>query len=354
MHCEVGVLSAAESELDYSIKVARSKSYKDMLLALINPMVHLRIFQAIRRLRPDVIYIISPHMLNAAIVIFYRLFTRIPIISHIHDPAHYSHPLVATTVNSISWLQARLSNRVYCWGNTIKEVICAKFGVASERVQVFKHGPGQTTYFDLHATDERNAGLKYFSLIGGMQARKGIEFFLEAAARFNHLYGKDEVHFLLAGSGNLDAYRGRMNALPNLVVENRFIGNDEVNEFLAESYALVLPYIGGVLQSSFVAIAYGNGCPVIVSRLGSLPEEVDEGSTGFVVDRANVEQITAAMHAIYSGDTRSLFSRNCIEAYREKFSWDCIGEEFYRDMARLAGQPAQSSVPAQEAHPGRG
>jgi glycosyltransferase involved in cell wall biosynthesis len=346
--CQVTVLSASESLLEDSIKIAKSRTMADMVLALINPLVYIRVFRQIGKIRPGVLYIVSPHVLNAPVVIFCRLFTNAFVISHIHDPEYFGSALVSRTSNFVSMVQSRLSHRVYCWGESIKRVICAKFGVSGERVAVFRHGPGQETFYDTHEPHQREGCATYFSFIGSIQPRKGIEFFLKAAIRFNDLNGSDKAQFLLAGSGNLEPYRDLMRLVPNLVVKNRFIEDREVNEFLAESYALVLPYIGGVMQSSFVAIAYGNGCPVIVSRLGSLPEEVDEGRTGFIVDQGNAEQIAAAMHAIYCGDTRSVLSRHCVEAYRERFRWERIGEEFYRDMARLAGQPAPPALAAQE------
>ena len=125
--------------------------------------------------------------------------------------------------------------------------------------------------------------------------------------------------------------------IPNLVLRNMFVGNDEVNEILGCSYALVLPYIGGVLQSSFIAIAYGNGCPVIVSNIGSLPEEVASGKTGYVVEKANAEQLATAMAKIYAEGEESRVSPRIVSGHiREKFSWDRIGEQMHRDMASLA------------------
>ena len=70
--------------------------------------------------------------------------------------------------------------------------------------------------------------------------------------------------------------------------------------------------------------------------IGSLPEEVENGKTGYIVEKANAEQIAAAMTQIYAEGKRSSLSQNCIRAYREKFSWDRIGEQMHRDMASLA------------------
>lgn len=334
--CDVAVISATESRLPYSEKVARSETNASMLLAFINPFVHARIIRHLMRIRPDVLYIISPHFLNAAVGAYCRLFTDIVIVTHIHDPAHYGKKLVSSLVNSLSFIQCRLSHRIYCWGETIKRAICEKFRVSEARVAVFRHGPGQTTFYDKHLSSERRGLPHHFSMVGALQKRKGIEYFLKAAILFNQQHGSDHAGFLLAGAGRLNEYRELMLQIPNLILRNTFVGNDEVNEILGQSYALVLPYVGGVLQSSFIAIAYGNGCPVIVSNIGSLPEEVENGRTGFIVEKANAEQIAAAMTKIYTEGEKANLSENCIRVYKEKFSWDRIGEQMFRDMMLAA------------------
>ena len=229
-----------------------------------NPLVHLKIMREIRRFQPDVLYIISPHILNFPVTAYCRFFTHIRIVTHIHDPEHYGKKLVSRLVNLLSFIQCRLSHRIYCWGETIQGTICEKFHF-SKKVAVFRHGPGQTTFYDTHPLGERRGLLRHFSMVGVLQKRKGIDYFLRAAIEFNHQHGPDSVDFLLAGAGCLDEYRELMLQVPNLVLCNMFVGNDEVNEILGCRAMLVLPYIGGVLQSSFIAIAYGNGCPVIVS-----------------------------------------------------------------------------------------
>jgi glycosyltransferase involved in cell wall biosynthesis len=337
--CEVTVIAAAESLLPYSIKIAKSRSYRDMLLAFFNPMVYVRVLREVRRIQPEIIYILSPHMLNVPIAILLRLFCSACVISHIHDPDNREADqfVAARAKDAVALLQARCSNRIYCWGETLREAIGDKLGVPTERISAFRHGPGQRTTCDenpeMMASGSRP---RYFSLVGELRERKGIEFFLEAACLFNERHGADAVQFLLAGAGDLAKHRPAIERIPNLLIQNRFIEDSEVNEFLSSSYASVLPYTAGFMQSSFIAIAYGNGCPVIVSNIGGLAEDVDNGDTGFIVERANAKEIAAAMERIYTGWDKLRLSENCIRVYREKFTWDEIGDQMYQDMVIAA------------------
>lgn len=318
-------------------KVARSDEYGDEIRDFVNPLVYARILKKVRRCDPQVIYFLGPHVLNAPLALLCRLFTDACVISHVHDARYARSSRIAIFADLVARLQSMFSHRVYCYGTTIKSKIIEYFKIPGERIATFRLGPSHWTQADVDG--EPSAGPRdKFSMIGTIIHRKGVEYFLEAAQIFNERHGDHAAQFLLAGAGDLSKYRDGIDQLPNLVVVNRFVEDAEVNEFLASSYASVLPYTEGVMQSSFIAIAYGNGCPVIVSNLGSLPEEVENGRTGFVVERANAEQIAGAMTKIFEGRRGTTLSERCVRAYREKFNWDQIGERVYRDMEASVAQ----------------
>lgn len=329
---EVTVISAKRPQCADGVRVARQDTYRDSVLEFFNPLVYLRLLRRIRRVDPHVIYIISPHVLNVPVVLLCKWFTRAIVISHIHDPEYSGSLVVATIADLVSRMQSKWSDRLFCYGKAIQDAIVQKFHVPASRIAIFRHGPTHLTPGDTLESMAARTSPKYFSQIGTILDRKGIEYFLEAARLFNEKHGAEAAQFLLAGTGSLGKYQTQMERLPNLVVHNRFLEDAEMDDILASSYASVLPYTEGIMQSGFIAIAYGNGCPVIVSDIGSLPEGVEVGKTGFVVERKNAGQIAQAMTKIYSGNFEN-FSANCLKFYREKFSWESLGEELYRDMA---------------------
>ena len=335
---QVSIVAGAKPDFKPGMRASWQEGHLDSALALFNPLVQVRLLREIRANDPQVIYFISPHVLNVPLVLLCRWFTHAVVISHIHDPEYAGRPLVAATANTVARLQSRWSHRVFCWGNAIKEAISRDFTVPTDRIAVFAHGPGHKTPADRSGAGPGGAAPRYFSLIGTIIPRKGVEYFLEAARLFNERYGTDAAGFLLAGYGDLTAYHAAIDMLPNLQVVNRFVEDAEVNEFLANSYALVLPYTAGVMQSSLIAIAYGNGCPVIVSNLGSLPEEVEVGRTGYVVEKANAVQIADAMTRIYADPERARRREDCLATYRERFNWDTIADQMYRDMESAVRQ----------------
>src|SRR4051812_20777828 len=84
--CDVAVVSAEESTLPDTVRLAPSRAYREMALAFVNPAVYFRLWRVLRRVRPEIVYLISPHVLNASVVLLLRIFTRAYVISHVHDP----------------------------------------------------------------------------------------------------------------------------------------------------------------------------------------------------------------------------------------------------------------------------
>jgi glycosyltransferase involved in cell wall biosynthesis len=87
------------------------------------------------------------------------------------------------------------------------------------------------------------------------------------------------------------------------------IGDRDKGEFLGRSMALLFP-IGWPEPFGLVMIeAMANGTPIIAFRRGSVPEIIDEGVTGFVVD--SVDRAVAAIPGVAALDRSGV--RGCFE-----------------------------------------
>lgn len=136
-----------------------------------------------------------------------------------------------------------------------------------------------------------------FLFFGLVRKYKGLDLLIEA---FANLFTKQKnIRLLVAGDfyEDPDSYFDlikKLNLGDVVHMENRYIPNDEVEQYFLASDAVVLPYRSAT-QSGVLSIAYGLKRPVIVTRVGELGNLVKDGETGLVVDHPNVEYLNKAM-----------------------------------------------------------
>ncbi len=77
-------------------------------------------------------------------------------------------------------------------------------------------------------------------------------------------------------------------------VVEKFVPNEDVGIYYTASDVVILPYLEAT-QSGVLNIAYGFGKPVIVSNVGGLAEDVDQGLTGYIIESGNPSSIADAV-----------------------------------------------------------
>jgi glycosyltransferase involved in cell wall biosynthesis len=107
-------------------------------------------------------------------------------------------------------------------------------------------------------------------------------------------------------------------------IHDRYIPDGEVQIYFTAADLVVLPYTSAT-QSGIVQIAYAFLKPVIVTRVGGLPDVVEDGKTGYIIDPKNSQQIADAIIKFYKGDNEEIFAAN-ITNMEERFSWDKLVE----------------------------
>ena len=119
---------------------------------------------------------------------------------------------------------------------------------------------------------------------GFIRDYKGLRYLIESLPLVR---AKLDVHLLIAGEvwGDSKPYHELISQLgltASVTFIEKYIPNEEVARYFAASDLVVIPYVSAT-QSGIVQLAYGFGKPVVVSRVGGLPEVVEEGVTGYLV-----------------------------------------------------------------------
>ena len=102
------------------------------------------------------------------------------------------------------------------------------------------------------------------------------------------------------------------------------------------------PYVDAT-QSGVIAAAYGNGRPVIASRIGGLVDAVEDGVSGLLVPAGDAAALATALHRVVTD--RALHARlrqGARDAADGAFSWPRIAEAI---MAFTAAEGALRAKP---------
>lgn len=123
------------------------------------------------------------------------------------------------------------------------------------------------------------------------------------------------------------------------------VGGREKHQLLGNAYAMLFPIDWPEPFGLVMIEALACGTPVIAWRRGSVPEVIDDGVTGFVVD--SVEQAVQAV-----GQVAGLSRRVCRQVFEERFdaarmTWDYL--QVYRRLVHAGSEPPRPVLYVPEA-----
>ena len=156
--------------------------------------------------------------------------------------------------------------------------------------------------------------------VGRLSGEKGVAVLAAAAAR------TPGVEIELFGEGPLaDSLRG----LPGLALRGAQ-PPEAVYSAMRRACYLVLPSTGYEGFPRVVAEAFACGLPVIGSRLGALPELIEEGRTGLLVEPGSASDLASRL-AWANGNPAALAAMG--DAARRVYETRYTGVENYRQLA---------------------
>jgi len=159
----------------------------------------------------------------------------------------------------------------------------------------------------------------YFGIV---RDYKGLDVLIKATKLLKEKL--DDFHVLAVGEsyGSPEKYISLINKLGVNDVftwENRFIPDSEVSSYFSSSDVMALPY-HSASQSGIVQIAYSFNIPVVVTNVGGLPEYIEKGVSGEIVEVNNpIELANCLANGLNSGN----FSKMSygIDVVKSKFTW---------------------------------
>jgi len=166
--------------------------------------------------------------------------------------------------------------------------------------------------------------VRYTLFFGLVRDYKGLDLLLDAWAALHRAGCTAGRKLLVAGEfyTSREPYLRRIaeNGLDGeVILRDRFIPDDEVKYCFSAADFVVLPYKTAT-QSGVTQIAYRFSTPMIVTRVGGLPEIVPDGRVGYVCP-PTADGVAEAIRRIVRPGVLERFRENCAEE-RKRFSWE--------------------------------
>lgn len=163
---------------------------------------------------------------------------------------------------------------------------------------------------------------RYMLFFGLIRDYKGLDLLLEAFA--DERFREKNIHLLIAGEYYTDRqpYDVLLAAHPQgerIHQVAQFIPNEEVRYYFSAADLVVQPYRHAT-QSGITQIAYHFNKPMVVTRVGGLPELCPDGKVGYVVD-PEPRAIAEGILRFFEHTDAAVMSRAVAEE-KKRYSWE--------------------------------
>ncbi|MCZ6766610.1 MAG: glycosyltransferase family 4 protein [bacterium] len=173
--------------------------------------------------------------------------------------------------------------------------------------------------------EKRSKGDKIVCL-GRLVEVKGVRYLIEAVKDI-----PDCPEVIIAGAGPEEETLKEMAAGLNIRFTGRVLNIENV---FMEGGIFILPSLSeGLPQAMLEAMSYG--LPVIATTVGGVPDVVEHGRTGFLVEPGNAGEIRKYLERLLSDEVmRKTMSENCLTEI-QNYAWPVLLKRMEGAMERL-------------------
>ncbi len=271
----------------YRYPVPHSLGPRDWPRWLAAPWVAQRCLRDIRDWQADVVHFNSGHPWYIPLIAGLR--HRIPLVYTMHD----------ATIHSGEWRiyeemkrkpLIRHASRIVLHSAKLRAQALAQHDLAPERTVVIPCGLLRLPVPTVAAEEQR----PYDLLVPGrILAYKGYDVLLQALPAL--VAACPQVRLVIVGEGDFSPWQSLATPWGERVkVINRFLSEAELTRRMIVCGMVVLPY-HEASQSGVALLAASMGKPIVASRVGAIPEVIEDGVTGRLVEPGNPDELAGAI-----------------------------------------------------------
>ncbi|WP_122088223.1 glycosyltransferase family 4 protein [Halalkalicoccus subterraneus] len=245
---------------------------------------------------------------------------------------YFFHPMNVV----MDFVAGRGADEIVAISDHAADELVKRYRFDADHVQMVPHGvdvdrfyPREKAHPDVHP--ERTTLL----YVGRLGARKGLDLALQAVAQVDD----STIELLIAGTGRHEDHLRDLAQELGIEGQIQFLGyvpDDELPSLYSSADVFVLPsrYEGfGLVLLEAMAC----GTPVIGTDQGGIPTVIDDGETGYKVERS-VEQFTEAIRSLATSTEKRARMAQKARTKAVNTSWETVVEdveELYEDSLNI-------------------
>lgn len=191
---------------------------------------------------------------------------------------------------------------------------------------------GRFDYLQLFVVPRKKKSKVNVLFFGRISPYKGVEYLCEAMTKVHEVL--PGVTLTIAGGGDFYFDIAKYSSKNWIKIINKYIGVKQMAELFDDCTISVCPYTDAT-QSGVINTSYSFSKPVVATNVGGLPEMVEQGKSGLLVQPKNSDKLADTIISILENENNLLEMQKFIsdEYYASDKSWDIIANkyiEFYK------------------------
>ena len=210
----------------------------------------------------------------------------------------------------------------------VKEAANQRYGIVLDRIYTIPHA----VYEFAQPRVRRIEGQAIYEVLffGRIIPYKGLDLLLDAWPEIKKAIPQARLRVI--GEGDCSGFQSFIDGREDIILDNRFVEDSEIEGILEASHLVVLPY-KRASQSGVIAAAMGAGIPVVCTDVGALSEQVQAGVTGAIAKDVTAGAIAERVISVLSDAAYyEQLSVNTLRIVEESFSWDAVGQRLVEIM----------------------
>lgn len=314
------------------------KELKKLIKGAEYPFGYLALFYGLQKIKPDIVHVNWPALPEVDLLAIKVIKSMgFPVICTSHNPAPHDIGM-GKRYNTYRRLFHNVDH-VVCLTHYVKREIVTKFHLDQDKVSIVPHGDFDFVIDQAEETESSKNGTGnpisasevVISFFGLIRPYKGLEYLLKALpAIIRRIPRCKLLVFGSASPEHAEHYRAMINGLGlsgSVICDFRFVPLKEMVAYLKVTDIAVLSYVNAS-QSGSIPMLSKMGIPVVATRVGGLPEMIEEGTNGVLVPPRSPEAIADAVCELLKDPERlRRMKTESVRYAKQAFSWDKIAQE---------------------------